>query len=90
MCIRDRLNTARWGHGTYENGYRDYLTPSDDDVNVHQPFKTDAGKKALSSIVGKNGKQIEVKWDAKAKKFVSDLKVIKATLTDSQRRQMIN
>ncbi len=81
------LNTARWG---YSESHEYYLAPSDDDVNVHQPFKTDAGKKALSSIVGKNGKQIEVKWDAKAKKFVSDLKVIKATLTDSQRRQMIN
>jgi hypothetical protein len=61
-----------------------------DDVNVHQPFRTDAGKKAISSIAGKNGKQIEVKWDAKAKKFVSDYKVIKSTLSDSERRQMIN
>jgi len=64
--------------------------PNGDDINVHQPFKTDAGKKALSSVTGKTGKQIEVKWDAKAKKFVSDYKVIKSTLSDSQRRQMIN
>jgi len=84
-------NTAK---GYVEDAYYsvplNVYNPKGDDINVNQPFKTDAGKKALSSIAGKNGKQIEVKWDAKAKKFVSDYKVIKSTLSDSQRRQMIN
>lgn len=44
-----------------------------ENINVHTPFKTDAGKKALSSTYGKN-KVIEVKWDAGSKTFVSDLK----------------
>jgi len=64
--------------------------PKGEDINVHQPFKTVAGEKALSSISGKTGKKIEVKWDAKSKKFVSDYKVIKSNLSDSQRRQMVN
>jgi hypothetical protein len=51
--------------------------PNGEDINVHQPFKTDAGKKALSSTSGKN-KVIEVKWDAKSKTFVSDYKVMNA------------
>ncbi len=86
------LNTSRYPSGAHSAATKDlkYLEYNVDDVNVHQPFKTDTGKKVLSSIAGKNGKQIEVKWDAKAKKFVSDYKVIKATLTDSQRSQMIN
>jgi hypothetical protein len=63
--------------------------PKGEDINVHQPFKTVAGEKALSSISGKTGKKIEVKWDAKSKKFVSDYKVIKSNLSDSQRR-MVN
>jgi hypothetical protein len=51
--------------------------PNGEDINVHQPFKPDAGKKALSSTSGKN-KVIEVKWDAKSKTFVSDYKVVNA------------